>query len=306
MPLPVGTRRTLRVHPHRIDHHPPSQRSGREGQQCGDRMFALVCSNIVGRFFKRQVTDQLSVMLRVRMPKINYRQTSLATERCKRSIFEQPHPPACHHDGRIERQADRDEFLQDLQNLFIAERLPLKTDSVCILLVGPEIDEQHLALGDRPLLRLRIVFEPGYRARCIDSGNLGPKRTQRLGNGRGERGKQKKNFQRTILSNGSGHSNRRIPEYKVRRVYEAQNITAAFERSSGRQRFASLRYPGAGNSLLPMRNRSTARAAPRPSLIAQTTSDWPRRQSPAAKTPSTLVAKLPPSAAKVSQLPRGF
>ncbi len=36
--------------------------------------------------------------------------------------------------------------------------------------------------------------------------------------------------------------------------------------------------------------RSTARAHWRPSLIAQTISDWPRRASPAAKTPSTELA----------------
>ena len=36
--------------------------------------------------------------------------------------------------------------------------------------------------------------------------------------------------------------------------------------------------------------RSTMRAAWRPSLIAQTISDWPRRASPAAKTPGTEVA----------------
>ncbi len=35
----------------------------------------------------------------------------------------------------------------------------------------------------------------------------------------------------------------------------------------------------------PMRNLSTPRAALRPSVMAQTTSDWPRRMSPAAKTP---------------------
>ena len=40
---------------------------------------------------------------------------------------------------------------------------------------------------------------------------------------------------------------------------------------------------------LPINHSSTARAHCRPSLIAQTTSDWPRRMSPAANTPSTLV-----------------
>ena len=45
-----------------------------------------------------------------------------------------------------------------------------------------------------------------------------------------------------------------------------------------------------GSSEDPMRNSSTARAHCRPSRIAQTTSDWPRRMSPAAKTFGTLVA----------------
>ena len=45
-----------------------------------------------------------------------------------------------------------------------------------------------------------------------------------------------------------------------------------------------------GSSLEPMSIASTARAAWRPSRIAQTTSDWPRRTSPAANTLATLVA----------------
>ena len=43
----------------------------------------------------------------------------------------------------------------------------------------------------------------------------------------------------------------------------------------------------------PIRKRSHSRAAPRPSLMAQTTRLWPRRMSPAAKTLGTLVAKRP-------------
>jgi hypothetical protein len=39
-----------------------------------------------------------------------------------------------------------------------------------------------------------------------------------------------------------------------------------------------------GRVLAPIRNVSTACAAWRPSRIAQTTSDWPRRMSPAVKT----------------------
>ncbi len=39
----------------------------------------------------------------------------------------------------------------------------------------------------------------------------------------------------------------------------------------------------------PIRNSSTARAAWRPSRIAHTTSDWPRRMSPAANTLGTDV-----------------
>ena len=44
-----------------------------------------------------------------------------------------------------------------------------------------------------------------------------------------------------------------------------------------------------GRTLDPIRLSSMARAAWRPSRIAQTTSDWPRRTSPAAKSLSTLV-----------------
>ena len=46
----------------------------------------------------------------------------------------------------------------------------------------------------------------------------------------------------------------------------------------------------------PIRNLSHSRAAPRPSFIAQTTRLWPRRQSPAAKMPATLVVNWPCSA----------
>lgn len=44
-----------------------------------------------------------------------------------------------------------------------------------------------------------------------------------------------------------------------------------------------------GSSLPPIKNSSTARAHWRPSRMAQTTSDWPRRMSPAVKTFSALV-----------------
>jgi len=43
----------------------------------------------------------------------------------------------------------------------------------------------------------------------------------------------------------------------------------------------------------PIKYRSISRAAPRPSLMAQTTRLCPRRMSPAAKTPGTLVANFP-------------
>ena len=46
-----------------------------------------------------------------------------------------------------------------------------------------------------------------------------------------------------------------------------------------------------GSSESPVRNTSTARAQRLPSLIARTTSDWPLRVSPQAKTPGTEVAK---------------
>ena len=44
-----------------------------------------------------------------------------------------------------------------------------------------------------------------------------------------------------------------------------------------------------GRSERPISHSSTARAHCRPSRIAQTTKDWPRRISPAVKTPSSLV-----------------
>ena len=47
----------------------------------------------------------------------------------------------------------------------------------------------------------------------------------------------------------------------------------------------------------PLRYASTSAAALRPSAMAHTTRDWPRRISPAAKTFSTVVAK-PPSAVR--------
>jgi hypothetical protein len=48
-----------------------------------------------------------------------------------------------------------------------------------------------------------------------------------------------------------------------------------------------------GKFVTPIKYRSHSRAARRPSLMAQTTKLWPRRMSPAAKTPSTLVPNLP-------------
>ena len=39
-----------------------------------------------------------------------------------------------------------------------------------------------------------------------------------------------------------------------------------------------------GSAVFPVRNTSTSRAASRPSEMAQTTSDWPRRMSPATNT----------------------
>ena len=47
--------------------------------------------------------------------------------------------------------------------------------------------------------------------------------------------------------------------------------------------------PYRGSVVAPIRSRSMARAAWRPSRIAQTTSDWPRRLSPAAYSLSTEV-----------------
>ncbi len=53
-------------------------------------------------------------------------------------------------------------------------------------------------------------------------------------------------------------------------------------------RQAGVRVSGRRDS--PMRNRSTPRAASRPSAMAQTIRLWPRRESPAAKIPAAFVA----------------
>jgi hypothetical protein len=56
-----------------------------------------------------------------------------------------------------------------------------------------------------------------------------------------------------------------------------------------KQRKIQLDAAYRGNSEKPIRDSSTARAHWRPSRIAHTTSDWPRRMSPAAKTLGTEV-----------------
>ena len=62
------------------------------------------------------------------------------------------------------------------------------------------------------------------------------------------------------------------------------------ENGAVRRRFASYGPAQRGSSDVPIRNSSTARAHCRPSRIAHTTSDCPRRMSPAANTFGTEVA----------------
>ena len=72
--------------------------------------------------------------------------------------------------------------------------------------------------------------------------------------------------------------------WRLERKAHGQGVGMASRRAA-----AGLRQPQRGNVLLPIRKPSTSRAACRPSRIAQTTRDWPRRMSPAANTLSTLV-----------------
>ena len=65
---------------------------------------------------------------------------------------------------------------------------------------------------------------------------------------------------------------------------------ASIPRSDGIQRLAAVGAAQRGSVVEPIRNLSTACAAWRPSRIAHTTSDWPRRMSPAANTFGTDVA----------------
>ncbi len=74
-------------------------------------------------------------------------------------------------------------------------------------------------------------------------------------------------------------SQREAPEQPARGLAVAKGIAPAY-----------------GRLVSPIRYRSTSRAAARPSLIAHTTRLWPRRMSPAAKTPLTLVMYRPRSA----------
>ena len=67
---------------------------------------------------------------------------------------------------------------------------------------------------------------------------------------------------------------------------------SVFMTKKGAPRCALLLYLSAvqrGSSDEPIRNSSTARAHWRPSRIAHTTSDWPRRMSPATNTFGTEV-----------------
>jgi len=65
------------------------------------------------------------------------------------------------------------------------------------------------------------------------------------------------------------------------------SIRSAIRRrkKSGRANWSRLSPVSYGSRVEPIRYWSTARAALRPSVMAQTTSDCPRRISPAAKTP---------------------
>jgi hypothetical protein len=67
-------------------------------------------------------------------------------------------------------------------------------------------------------------------------------------------------------------------------------MTVLLMAALSRESYSELKQRFLGNSEVPMRNSSTALAHWRPSRIAHTTSDWPRRVSPAAKTFGTEVA----------------
>ncbi len=78
----------------------------------------------------------------------------------------------------------------------------------------------------------------------------------------------------------------------VSRVEAISRITGRMMWRATRTRHPCFSAPNRyrGRSDAPIRTSSTARAACRPSRIAQTTSDWPRRMSPAAKTLGIEVA----------------
>jgi len=81
-----------------------------------------------------------------------------------------------------------------------------------------------------------------------------------------------------------------IPSFFASRT--ATRVTSSPMRLCNRHAYIPYRaylYAVSGRRDSPIRNASTPCAASRPSAIAHTISDWPRRASPAANTPGTVV-----------------
>ena len=81
-------------------------------------------------------------------------------------------------------------------------------------------------------------------------------------------------------------SRRRLADH---RAALADRRTVAADPADHRRQAAEQQPAYRGSTVVPISASSIARAAWRPSRIAHTTSDWPRRMSPAANTLSTLV-----------------
>ncbi len=82
-------------------------------------------------------------------------------------------------------------------------------------------------------------------------------------------------------SRGASTSSGRCPAVRLLKSFRSPSAPQAWTANSPADTL--------GRWVCPISHRSIDRAASRPSWIAHTTSDWPRRMSPAAKTPSRLV-----------------
>ena len=162
------------------------------------------------------------------------------------------------------------------ENIWLTQKMMATLYDVDVRTVNEHLkkvfDDGELVEGEPTIRKFRIVQDEGGRQVSRDTWYY--------------------NLQ-AIIAAGFKVNNPRAVQFRkwagqIVKDYTIQGWTMDVERlKKGHQMACSSQR---GSWLLPMRKASTARAAWRPSRIAQTMSDWPRRMSPAANTRGTLVA----------------